>query len=144
SVVSRIIFGSLSSRFGTFRLFRLNMVLFPVSYGVWLLAGASYGLLVVFVVVLGIGYGSFVAVSPLVLADRFGVVGLGSLMGLFYTTQGLGGLIGPPTAGRIIDATDSYRWPMVAALVLGSVSVLILASVRANAAGGLDPEPTSA
>ncbi|MCP4225522.1 MAG: MFS transporter [Actinomycetia bacterium] len=141
SVVSRIVLGSLTSRFGAFRLYRLSLVLFPVAYGVWLLAGSSYALLVVFVLVLGTGYGSFVAVSPLVLADRFGVVGLGSLMGLLYTTQGLGGLIGPPTAGRIIDSTGSYRWPLVIAVILGVVTMVILASIQANDAGGLDPEP---
>jgi MFS family permease len=144
SVISRIGFGSLSKRFGTYRLFRIGLVLFPVSYVVWLLAGSSYLMLVLFVLVLGTGYGCFVAVSPLVLADRFGVVGLGSLMGLFYTTQGLGGLIGPPTAGRIIDSTDSYRGPMVIALCFGAASVAILFSIRPNASGGLDPEPVSA
>ena len=36
----------------------------------------------IFMVVLGIGYGCFVAISPLVLADLFGVVGLGSVMGV--------------------------------------------------------------
>jgi MFS family permease len=141
SVISRIAFGSLSRRFGTFRLFRMGLVLFPLGYVVWLSAGSSFGMLVLFVLVLGTGYGCFVAVSPLVLADRFGVVGLGSLMGLFYTTQGLGGLIGPPVAGRIIDTTGSYRWPMVIALGFGTASVAILYSIRANPAGGLDPEP---
>ena len=144
SVISRIGFGSLTNRFGTFRLFRIGIVLFPASYVVWLLAGSSYAALVVFVLVLGTGYGCFVAVSPLVLADRFGVVGLGSLMGLFYTAQGLGGLIGPPTAGRIIDSTDSYRWPMAIALILGLASVIMLFAIRPNAAGTLDPEPTPA
>ena len=63
-------------------------------------------------------------------------------MGLFYTTQGLGGLIGPPAAGRIIDATDSYRWPMVIALCLGAASVAVLSTIRVNHAGTLDPEPS--
>ena len=59
-------------------------------------------------VVMGLGYGCFVAVSPLVLADLFGVVGLGSLMGILYTTQGLGALFGPPIAGRLIDVYGGY------------------------------------
>lgn len=143
SVVSRIGFGTLSRRFGAFRLYRAGLVLFPLSYVIWLFAGSSYPALLLFVVVLGTGYGSFVAVSPLVLADRFGVVGLGSLMGLFYTTQGLGGLIGPPVAGRLIDQYGTYRVPMIIALVLGTISVAILATVSTNAAGTLDPEPTS-
>jgi len=142
SVISRIAFGALSTRYGTFRLFRAGIVMYPLGYLVWLVAGSSYAALVLFVLVLGTGYGCFVAVSPLVLADRFGVVGLGSLMGLLYTTQGLGGLIGPPAAGRIIDATDSYRWPMVIALCLGAASVAVLSTIRVNHAGTLDPEPS--
>ncbi len=143
SVISRIAFGSLSQRYGTFRLFRAGIVMYPLGYVVWLVAGSSYAALVLFVLVLGTGYGCFVAVSPLVLADRFGVVGLGSLMGLFYTTQGLGGLIGPPAAGRIIDATDSYRWPMVIALCLGAASVAVLFTIPTNSRGTLDPEPAA-
>ncbi len=141
SVLSRVVFGSLSKRLGTFRLFRMGVALFPTSYVVWLLAGSSYGALVAFVLVLGTGYGSFVAISPLVLADRFGVVGLGSLMGLFYTTQGLGGLIGPPVVGRLIDGTGSYRSPLLMGVALGLGSLAILTSIRPNRAGGLDPEP---
>jgi len=116
-------------------------LLFPVSYVIWLVAGSSYALLMLFVIVLGAGYGCFVAVSPLVLANRYGIVGLGSLMGLFYTSQGLGGLIGPPVAGRIIDSTGSYRSTMVLALIAGAVSTAILFSIGTNADGNLDPEP---
>ncbi|MGF1597767.1 MAG: MFS transporter [Acidimicrobiales bacterium] len=144
SVISRIGFGALTRRFGTFRLYRAGLTLFPIGYLIWLSAGSSYAMLVLFVLVLGTGYGSFVAVSPLVLADRFGVVGLGSLMGLFYTAPGLGGLIGPPTAGRIIDATGSYRAPMLLALALCSASLVVLAAIRPNAHGNLEPEPQPA
>ena len=58
-----------------------------------------YALMVVFVLVLGIGYGGFVALGPIVISDHLGVTGLGSILGIFYTAPGLGGLIGPPTAG---------------------------------------------
>lgn len=144
SVISRIGFGTLTQRFGTFRLYRFGLVLFPFSYLIWLSAGSSYAMLVLFVLVLGTGYGSFVAISPLVLADRFGVVGLASLMGLFYTTQGLGALIGPPAAGRIIDSTSSYRWPMLLALLFGLASIIMLFTIRAGPHGNLGPEPTRA
>ena len=141
SVISRIGFGSLTNRFGTFRLYRTGLALFPAGYLIWLVAGSSYGLLVAFVLVLGTGYGSFVAVSPLVLADRFGPVGLGSLMGLFYTTQGLGGLIGPPVAGRIIDAAGSYRPAMLVALAFCTASAVMVFAIDTTPDGNLGPEP---
>lgn len=136
SIVSRVGFGALTNRLGAFVLYRFGIFLYPVSFLIWLLAGHSTLMLVAFSVVLGIGYGSFVAISPLVLAERFGTAGLGSLMGLFYTTQGLGALIGPPATGWVHDATGSYTIPLVAALVLSCAAVVFLIGLRAHA-----PEP---
>ena len=67
-------------------------------------------MLVAFVLVLGIGYGGFVALSPIVISDRLGVAGLGSILGLLYTSPGVGALIGTPFAGWVIDQTGGYRW----------------------------------
>ena len=61
SVLSRVGFGSLVRRFGSFRLYRACFVIHAGSFLIWLVAGSSYALLVVFVLVLGVGYGGFVA-----------------------------------------------------------------------------------
>jgi len=86
------------------RLYRSCFVLSSASFLIWLVAGESYAMLIAFVLVLGVGYGGFVALSTIVVAERMGTEGLGSSLGLFYTSQGLGGLIGPPVAGLLIDA----------------------------------------
>ncbi|MGI9596076.1 MAG: MFS transporter, partial [Acidimicrobiales bacterium] len=85
SILARVGFGSAVRRFGSIPLYRSCFVLLSLSFLVWLVAGESYRLLVLFVLVLGIGYGGFVALSTIVMAERFGVVGLGSVLGLFYT-----------------------------------------------------------
>ena len=126
SVVARAGFGSLTRRLGAFRLYRLCFATHAVSFLLWLVAGGSFAVLVAFVVTLGVGYGGFVALSPVVLADRFGVAGMGSMLGLFYTASGLGGLIGPPAAGAIIDATDSYRLPVMLACGFGALAFALL------------------
>ena len=66
---------------------------------------------------MGACVGTGVALSPIVISDRLGVAGLGSILGLLYTAPGLGGLLGPPAAGWLIDATDSYRWTILACLL---------------------------
>ena len=71
----------------------------PVAFLLWLVAGGSYPLLVVFAVLLGVGYGGFVALGPEVALGYFGVVGLGGVMGLVFLAFGLGGLLGPPLGG---------------------------------------------
>ena len=41
--------------------------------------------------------------------------GLGGVLGAIYTAAGIGGLIGPPLAGSLIDATDGYTVAIVVA-----------------------------
>ncbi|MEC7874853.1 MAG: MFS transporter [Actinomycetota bacterium] len=135
SVLSRICFSGLTSRFGTFPIFRIGAALFPLAFVIWLLAGSSYAALTVFMVVMGLGYGCFVAVSPLVLADLFGVVGLGSLMGILYTTQGLGALFGPPIAGRLIDVYGGYTMPLLVSLGFAMIAFLLLSLIPTTASG---------
>ncbi len=137
SVLSRIGFGSLVRGFGSFRLYRACYVIHGVSFAVWLFAGSSYVALVVFVLVLGVGYGGFVALGPIVISDRMGIAGLGSILGLLYTGPGLGGLIGPPAAGWLIDGTDSYRWTILACLISCVVSVLLLSGLPTTDDGRL-------
>ncbi|MDW3214530.1 MAG: MFS transporter [Ilumatobacteraceae bacterium] len=138
SVLSRIGFGSLVRRFGSFRLYRACFVIHGVSFLIWLVAGSSYALLVVFVLVLGVGYGGFVALSPILISDRMGVAGLGSILGVLYTAPGLGGLLGPPAAGWLIDRTDSYRWAIIACAVAAALSVALLTGLPVDDEGRLE------
>ncbi len=138
SVLSRIGFGSLVRAFGAFRLYRASYLIHGISFAVWLVAGSSYVVLVLFVLVLGVGYGGFVALGPIVVSDRMGIAGLGSILGLLYTAPGLGGLIGPPLAGWLIDATDTYRWAILGCLASCVVSVVLLTGLPTTDDGRLE------
>lgn len=137
SVLSRIGFGSLVRRFGSLRLYRACFVIHASSFLVWLVAGESYALLVVFVLVLGVGYGGFVALGPVVIADRLGVAGLGSILGLLYTAPGVGSLFGPPLAGWMIDRTGTYRWSILGCLACATVAVVLLSGLPTDGHGRL-------
>ena len=100
-------FGSLVRRFGSFRLYRACYVIHGVSFVIWLVAGSSYAMLVLFVLVLGVGYGGFVALGPIVISDRMGVAGLGSILGLLYTAPGPGCADRGPD-GRLADRPHRY------------------------------------
>ena len=138
SVLSRVGFGSLDRRFGSFRLYRSCYVIHGASFVIWLVAGASYALLVLFVLVLGVGYGGFVALGPIVISDRMGIAGLGSILGLLYTAPGLGALIGAPTAGWLIDRTDGYTTAIVVCIVECAISVAVLVGLPTTATGRLE------
>ncbi len=84
----------------------------------------------VFAIVMGIAYGGFIALSPAVTAEMFGLAGLGGIMGALYTAAGVGGLIGPPLAGILIDHTNSYRVVIVSAMTLSLVAFICLLFIK--------------
>ena len=117
SVVGRLGLTTLSSRWLAVRLLQGCLAAQPVAFAVWLVAGGSYLLLVVFALLLGVAYGGFVALGPEVALGYFGVVGLGGVIGLLFLAFGLGGLVGPPFAGWLADVSDGSAVPISFAVV---------------------------
>jgi MFS family permease len=118
SVVGRLAIGALADRVGRVRTFQASFAVLAASFLIWLVGG-SWPWLSAFAVVLGTGYGGWIALQPTVLAQLFGTRGLGGLVGLVYTAAGVGALIGPPLAGVLVDVTGGYRWATAAAGVAG-------------------------
>ncbi|MET0326854.1 MAG: MFS transporter [Ilumatobacteraceae bacterium] len=125
SVVGRLGLGGLGGRFGATRLMQASFVILAASFLIWLAAGSSYPMLVLFTLVMGVAYGGFIALAPAVAAGLFGTVGLGAILGTLYTAAAIGGLIGPPVVGEIIDQV-SYEAGIVVAMVLTGASAAVL------------------
>ncbi|MEY2470284.1 MAG: hypothetical protein QOF21_2982 [Actinomycetota bacterium] len=122
SIVGRLGLAGISHRVSAVRLLKISLAAQPFAFALWLAAGGNYPLLVAFVILLGTGYGGFVALAPEVTAVLFGIVGLGAVMGLQFLAAGLGGLIGPPLAGWLADTTNGRTAPIVLALVVSVVA----------------------
>ena len=131
SVAGRLGLGAVASRFGSLRMMQASFVILASSFVLWLVAGSSLEVLVVFAIVMGVGYGGFVALSPATMATLYGTRDLGAILGALYTAAAIGGLIGPPLAGEIIDRA-SYGAAIVVAMVLAGAAagVLFLLSPR--------------
>jgi MFS family permease len=122
SVVGRIALGAVADRFGRMRTFQASFAVLAVAFAFWLghiALGGAYAVLVAFAVVLGVGYGGWIALQPAVVADTFGVRGLGRLVGIVYTAAGIGALLGVPVAGALVDATGGHGWAAGAAALCG-------------------------
>jgi MFS family permease len=124
SVAGRLLLGGVADRLGPVNAFRLSMAILLLSYLVWLVA-PGYGVLAGFALVLGLGYGGWVALTPSVMAALFGAEGLGGSVGALYTSAGIGALLGPPFAGFVVDVTGGYRPAIVSAILLAAASVLL-------------------
>ena len=79
---------------------------------------------------LGVGYGANAAVTPSV-AAKFGIEGLGRLLGWLYTSFGVASMIGgPPLACALIDLTGDYHCSAYVAVVGGIVSLAAIVPLR--------------
>lgn len=136
SVVGRLGLGSLADRFGALRLEVGAFALLACSHLIWLFAGSSYALLVVYAITLGIGYGGFIALSPAVIVDIFGLEGLGGMIGMQYTAAGVAALTGPPLAGWLVDQSGDNA-AILLALVMSAAATVVLSSVKQHI-----PKPT--
>jgi len=122
SVVGRLGLDALAPRFGLMRMYQASYLILLISFGVWL-AADSYTALVVFALLMGVGYGGIAAMSPAVAASTFGIEGLGELLGFLFTGLGAACLVGPPIAGILVDHFHDYKWPV---FVGAGASVLAL------------------
>lgn len=118
SIFGRLALTNLASRVGAVRVYQLALLVQPIAYGVWLVAGGTYALLVVFALILGVAYGGFVAIAPEVAITTLGIEHLGRKMGALFLSFGIGGLVGPPAAGYLADSTSGRGLPIVLIILI--------------------------
>ncbi len=125
SVVGRLGLGVVGARIGTVVVYKACFLAIALSFALWFAAGSSFVLLVVFTLVMGTAYGGFITLSPAVAAEKFGPVGLGGVIGAIYSSAAVGGLLGPPGAGLLIDAAG-YRPTILVAMGFGLLAFVSL------------------
>lgn len=125
----RVIGGFLSDRIGRnqtlilmFSLQAANMLMFR-NY-------TSMTSLIVGVCIAGIAYGALLGIFPALTYDYFGLKNSGINYGLVFTAFGAAGLIGPLTAGKIVDITGSYNYAYLAAAVILVVAAILVKFLR--------------
>ena len=131
SIVGRLALGAVAQRIGLLRAFQGCFLAMAASFGLWLVGG-GYAVLAIFAVILGVGYGGFVALGPAVVAERFGTQSLGGLLGFLYTSAGIGSALGAPAAGLLIDATGSFEPAILVCLAVGLAAYAVVFSVRSE------------
>ena len=109
SIFGRFFFGWLSDHIRDPKYSAFLGFLVMASGMLILLSTETAGMLYVYALVFGFGYGSLAPMMPLLLYDRFGRDVLGSAYGLLtFFTAGIGGVTGPVLGGIIYDRSGSY------------------------------------
>ena len=133
SIVGRLALTSLARPLGSVRLLKIAFMGLPVAYAVWFVSTrvsvleTKYVLLVIFVAVLGVSYGGFVALLADVTAHLFGLAGIGAVVGIFFFFSGTGALIGPPLLGFTRDASGGITTPIAMVGIIALAGVFVLA-----------------
>ncbi|KAF9343416.1 hypothetical protein BGX34_006804 [Mortierella sp. NVP85] len=103
SFFGRFVGGVFGDRFGL-----INLTLFCVATSsfttlvIWMLAGKSLAVLLVYVITYGLMGGGFISLLAPVLAERFGTSSLTILVGVTFGVNGMGSLLGTPIAAAIL------------------------------------------
>jgi MFS family permease len=142
SVVGRLGLNALAPRFGLLTMYKASYWLLLASCGIWIVSH-SYLSLVTFALVMGVGYGGIAAMTPAVAAAKFGIEGLGELLGFLFTAFGVACLLGPPLAGVLADSTHDYKWPVFIATIGALIALGAVLPMR-DKESGIDTQPEAA
>jgi MFS family permease len=94
---------------------------------IWL-SSTQFWPLAIFAFIFGTAYGGWVALLPAVIMDYFGGRNVSGLIGILYTSAGIGTLIGPSATGYAFDATHSYTLPIAVSIAGNVIAAVIMAA----------------
>jgi MFS family permease len=126
STVGRFLLGGLADRLGR----QLSLVAMfsgmALALVIWL-SSTAFWPLAVFAFIFGTAYGGWVALLPAVVMDYFGGRNVSGLIGILYTSAGIGSLIGPAAAGFAFDFSHSYTLPILASIAGNVIAAAVMA-----------------
>lgn len=129
SIVGRLALGGAAARLGVMRTYQACFAVMTGSFLLWL-GAPGYPRLVLLALLLGVGYGGFVALGPPLMAELFGIRGLGGLLGVLYTSAAVGSAVGPPAAAALAETGGGWSLVAVVSVVVGGVATAIVLGVR--------------
>lgn len=122
SIAGRILLGAAATRWSTISLYLGCYGCVAASLPIWATM-SGFPQLMAFAAVFGVGYGGYIALTPVVLAELYGTRDLSTRLGLIYTAIGLGASTGPLATGLVVQATGAYSiaiW-LLCILVVGGL-----------------------
>jgi MFS family permease len=133
STVGRFLLGGLADRLGHARTLIATYLVMALALVIWL-GASTFWPLAIFGFIFGSAYGGWVALLPPVVMDAFGGRNISGIIGILYTSAGIGTLLGPSAAGFAYDLSHSYTLPILFSiggnLVAAALMTLIVREPR--------------
>jgi len=142
STLGRFFLGGLADRIGRQFALLAMFVGMALALIIWALS-TTFWPLAAFAFFFGVGYGGWVALLPAVVMDYFGGRNVSGIIGVLYTSAGIGTLIGPSAAGFAFDVSHSYTLPILASILGNVIAAGIMATTsRSSAVAAPEQMPT--
>ena len=122
-VIGRMIFAPIERHFSSKTMVIGVFALLTVSLGILLLGSAPL-LILLFVALFGMAFGTYTLTRPLIVADTYGAAYYGRISSAMFIVLTLTSTGAPFAAGLIFDAFGSYNPLLLLVTVLGLASVL--------------------
>ncbi|KAF8936935.1 major facilitator superfamily domain-containing protein [Dissophora ornata] len=131
NAVSRIALGFVADWLGPMNILILSTTFSGLAVLIFWMNTKGFAMAVIFVCVYGVNAGGFNSLFPVVAADVIGLETLAASVGLLYSGNFFGNLLGTPLASAIIAASGgSYTWAIVFAGVAPIVAASVLLFIR--------------
>jgi OFA family oxalate/formate antiporter-like MFS transporter len=123
----RLVLGPLSDRIGRINTFTIIGTLMAIAVSIFALIYYFQisALLYIIVVLGGLAFGGYLALSPAFVADVFGLKNIGVNYGAMFTAWGVAGIYGPYLAGMIYDVFGSYDIAFIVFAIQCVIGVLL-------------------
>jgi len=141
-VVAMLVFGRLADRIGRRRIFMLGFALSALTPCVFALSTHILAMMAGYVT-LGLGFSSLYIGSTAHIGDRVPPDKQGTMMGLYETSRGLGGILGPLVAGSITPVVGYRGMFLVMACIAALGFLLMYIRRRVGVSQSTQPGPSS-
>jgi MFS family permease len=119
SIVSKIMMGGIADRVGNKKTIMICFVMLSIALFLLMITKGEM-MFYLFAVILGLAYGGLATLMSPIVAELFGLRSHGTILGLVFAVDSIGGAISPVLSGRIFDLFGSYQ---IAFLICGLISI---------------------
>ena len=136
-ILAMLVFGHLADRIGRRRIFLLGFALSIVSTSMFALSTRTSGFAVAYALI-GVAFPALFIGSTAHIGDYAPNDRQGEMIGLFESSRGLGGVVGPLLAGAVVPFVgyQGMIWVMAGCAALGFAIVVLGTRVRAPKSSG--------
>ncbi len=132
SIAGRFVMGSAGDKIG----YKSAMIVCFVILGAalfWLQLVNELWMLYLFAIMYGFAHGGFFTLLSPLIAEFFGLISHGVILGIVIFSGTVGGAIGPLLTGRIFDVVGSYQQAFLILAIISVMALVILLLLRPTA-----------